>query len=461
MNEHLMRLRRRMEELSDANATVRAAAEAEERDLTPEERQAIRENNDTFEELQEEAVELERDMTNAQALRTTNGRRTEPERPQLPVRMSGENRERRPPPARSVVQVDRGRNDLKGGFDNMGDFLIHVKKGTVSPHAMDQRLIIRGDIATDYSSSEPGAEGGFAIPPDFRTVIQDKVFGEQTLLGRTDQMQTSSNQITFPLDENEPWSTAGLQMYWEGEGAVKRTSVVDLDQQTVRANKIAGVVPVTDELLEDAPALESYIRRKVPEKIDWKTSFGIIQGSGTGEPLGILNSAARVTVDPGAAPTGSVQSPHIAEMYSRMPAGSRGNAVWLVNPEVEPHLLSMAFMTAPAATLPTVPIPVYLPANGLSASPYSTLMGRPVIPTQACNALGEEGDIIFVDLKQYMTVTKGGGIRTDVSIHVFFLQDITAFRFVLRIGGRPWWKRPIQPRAGTFTQSPYVTLGDR
>jgi HK97 family phage major capsid protein len=65
-----------------------------------------------------------------------------------------------------------------------------------------------------------------------------------------------------------------------------------------------------------------------------------------------------------------------------------------------------------------------------------------------------------VDLSQYMSVVKAGGIRQDVSIHLFFDYDITAFRFVLRVGGQPWWNAPITRQNG-LSRSPFVTLAAR
>jgi HK97 family phage major capsid protein len=87
-------------------------------------------------------------------------------------------------------------------------------------------------------------------------------------------------------------------------------------------------------------------------------------------------------------------------------------------------------------------------------------MGRPVISTEAAAALGDAGDISFVDFSQYMSVIKSGGIRQDVSIHLFFDYDITAFRFVLRVGGQPWWNTAIT-RLNGLSRSPFVTLGAR
>jgi HK97 family phage major capsid protein len=88
-------------------------------------------------------------------------------------------------------------------------------------------------------------------------------------------------------------------------------------------------------------------------------------------------------------------------------------------------------------------------------------LGRPIIPTQACQTLGDKGDIIFADLSQYMTAVKTGGLRTDVSIHLWFDYDTLAYRFILRIAGQPWWSSSISPKNGSNTLSPFVTLDER
>ncbi len=137
-----------------------------------------------------------------------------------------------------------------------------------------------------------------------------------------------------------------------------------------------------------------------------------------------------------------------------MGKSSKRNAVWLINGDVEPQLMSMSFPGTGTA------VPVYLPPGGLSGQPYGTLMGRPVISTEAAAALGDVGDISFVDLKQYMSVVKAGGIRQDVSIHLFFDYDVSAFRFVLRVGGQPWWNTAIT-RLNGLSRSPFITLGAR
>jgi HK97 family phage major capsid protein len=82
---------------------------------------------------------------------------------------------------------------------------------------LDQRLLA---AATTYSSEGVGADGGFAVPQEFRTAIWQKVMGEDSLLSRCDQLVTGSNNMTVPADETTPWdTTGGVQVYWEGEAA--------------------------------------------------------------------------------------------------------------------------------------------------------------------------------------------------------------------------------------------------
>ena len=96
------------------------------------------------------------------------------------------------------------------------------------------------------------------------------------------------------------------------------------------------------------------------------------------------------------------------------------------------------------------------------SNPFATLMGRPVIPHEVCETLGDKGDILLANFRAYMTVRWQGGIRAETSIHLWFDYDMTAFRFILRIAGQPWWGKAATPRSGSGnTLSPFVTLDER
>jgi hypothetical protein len=51
-----------------------------------------------------------------------------------------------------------------------------------------------------------------------------------------------------------------------------------------------------------------------------------------------------------------------------------------------------------------------------------------------------------------------GGIEAASSIHVQFVTDETAFRFVYRMDGQPIWDTPVTPFQGSDTVSPFVAL---
>jgi HK97 family phage major capsid protein len=101
------------------------------------------------------------------------------------------------------------------------------------------------------------------------------------------------------------------------------------------------------------------------------------------------------------------------------------------------------------------------PGSIRNQSDFGTLYGRPVIPLESCSALGDVGDIILCSLGQYLTVTKIGGIRADVSMHLWFDYDMSAFRFVLRMAGAPELSAPISRANSSNTLSAFVTLAAR
>jgi len=124
---------------------------------------------------------------------------------------------------------------------------------------------------------------------------------------------------------------------------------------------------------------------------------------------------------------------------------------------VEPQLHTMSVAVGTGGQL------IYMPPGGLSQSPYGTLLGRPVIPIEQCQALGTVGDIILGDFSNGYILAEKGGIKSDMSIHVKFDYDESVFRFVLRVDGQPVRATALTPYKGgaTATQSHFVALATR
>lgn len=435
--ERVSALEARRDELLAASQALIDATD-NEHDLSDADNATIKSNNTEIGKIDDQISVLKPMVAQGQGRKAT----PEPKNPGDPVR----------PAALSAARVTP---NARGGFPSFGDFAVAVRNGSVPNRQPDQRLM---NSATTYGNEGVGADGGFLVPPDFAREIMVKVNDQENLLSRATQLTPSGNSMTIPKDETTPWqSSGGVQVYWEGEGATIPASKGTFETSTVRLAKLTALVPISDDLLDDAPGMESWLRAKAPAKMAAKINTGFVRGTGVGMPLGMLNSPSLISVaEESAQPAATVYFANINKMWARFYAPWRRNAIWLINQDIEPQLDAMAF--DPAATSKT---PVYVPQGGASAAPYALLKGRPVVPIEACSTLGTQGDIILVDMAQYWAFVKAGGIRTDTSMHLYFDQALTTFRFIFRLNGMPAWSAPITPENGSNTRSWAVTLDTR
>jgi HK97 family phage major capsid protein len=434
----LIDLKAKLQGFADENDALILAADTDNRDLSDEELTKIQANTDKIEKINKQIEAREK----ALGISAGTGRRTVAE-PRAGDRA----------PAGTGARV---MPNARGGFNSFGDFAMAVRNGCLNGAQPDDRLI-RG-AATSYGNEGTGSDGGFLVPPEFSRTIMTKVEAEDGLLTRATPLKTGSNSMVIPKDETTPWqNSGGVQVFWEGEGRTIPQSKGVFETDNMRLTKLTALIPVSDELLEDAPGMESWLNAKAPTKMASKINTAFVRGNGVGMPLGILSSKSLITVaEEDSQDADTVLFANISKMWNRIYAPWRRNAIWLINQDIEPQLDSMAFDPASETK-----IPVYLPAGGLSASPYASLKGRPVVPMEACSTLGDVGDIILVDMAQYWALTKANGIKADSSIHLYFDQSLTTFRFIFRLNGQPAWSDVIQPENGTTTRSWAVALAER
>lgn len=433
-------------ELVNANQDILDAGGADNVDISDKDLETIEANNKEIEKLDRQIQARKLSLQ----LNAGAGRRTVAD-PQAATR-----------PAGGGARVLNHRIDPRHGFDGLGAFALAVRAH--AQHRESDGVNRLMAAATTYGNEGTGADGGFLVPPEFATQLWQKVEAEENLLNRCATLTPEGNSMTIPKDETTPWGSTGLQAYWDGEANTITQSKGVFETSTLRTNKLTALAPVTDEMLEDARGFESWLRAKVPGIMTHKINTAIVSGTGTGMPLGILNSPSLITVSKETSqPADTIWMANIEKMYSRMYASWRRNAIWLINQDLEPQLNMMAFQAAGASSmLPgTNPVPAYLPPGGLSNSPYGMLKGRPVVTLEACSAIGDLGDILFVDFNQYLAIKKASGLRTDTSIHLFFDQSITAFRFIFRVGGQPAWSSTIARQNGSNTLSWATTLQAR
>ena len=186
--------------------------------------------------------------------------------------------------------------------------------------------------------------------------------------------------------------------------------------------------------------------------IGWYLDYGFLRGTGAGEPLGVLNDPAKITVAKQAEQAAdTVVYTNLAKMLARLHPACVSNSVWVASPTTIPPLLELTIDVGTAGS--HIPVSKELGGGGFS------ILTRPVIFTEKMPALGTEGDIGLYDFSQYSV-----GLRKEVgvekSIHPGFASDASYYRSILRGDGQGRWSQPLTPKNGD-TLSWCVTLADR
>jgi len=348
--------------------------------------------------------------------------------------------------------------DNQRHFRSLGEQLVAVQQHYVTRGANTDSRLTRAPLGA--SEVDPTG-GGFLLQTDFAAAVFMLAHDMGEILGRVGKIAISSKSNGLKIPAVDEVSRAngsrfgGVSASWASEGVAPGYSLPKFREVTFALHKLIGLMPMTDELLQDAPALTQIAGQAFSEEITFKTEDAIYRGGGDGMPLGFLKSNAFVAVPKltGQA-SGTIVKENIDAMFARCVARSYPNAVWLINQLCYPQLFSLAQVVGTGGA------PVWLPPGGMSASPFGSLYGRPVVPVEYAEAPGTVGDIVLADLSQYQLVDKGG-LTAATSMHVAFLTDQQVFRITYRVDGKPMWSAPLTPYKGAQTLSPFVGLASR
>ena len=305
-----------------------------------------------------------------------------------------------PTPVSNPV-ITGGRDAEK--FESFGHQLIAVRHAASQhPDQWDPRLT-GPQSAISGANETIGSEGGFLVGTDSSDVLLQRMYANNQILNGSGYanpervpISANSNSVKFKaLDETSRANGSrfgGVEASWIEEGGDKPDTKPKFRTMELSLKKLVGLYYATDELLQDASALEALVLNWFGQEFAFKVQDALINGTGAGMPQGILPANCLVNQ---AKETGQVAATivkkNIDKMWSRMWASGIGSSVWHINQQCYPALFDME------QSVGTGGLPAFLPPGGLSVSPYGTLMGRPIVPLEQCQALGTKGDIFFCD----------------------------------------------------------------
>jgi HK97 family phage major capsid protein len=358
----------------------------------------------------------------------------------------------------------------KAVYNSIGEQLLDVA-AAVNPdlgasrraEAITRLGKVRADAASGANELIP-SEGGFLVETDKASMLNLGAIATGLLSQRCFQVPCSggSNSLELNLIDETSRATGsrygGIQVYMKAEADTVTATKPKFREGVWKLKDCMGIFYATGDLLKDAPQMTAVVNRWFPAEFGFKVDDEIVNGVGAGHLSGIIPAACTVTQ---AVETGQNRSTavnkilyeNIVRMYARLLSSSDASAVWFVNRALLPHIMLMTITGGTAST------PVFLPPGGATASPYMTLLGKPIIPIEQCQAPATPGDIILADLNEYLLLTKGG-IDAQASIHVRFLYDEMTYRWIYRFDGAPIRNKVLTPYKGgaTATQGPFIIL---
>ena len=211
----------------------------------------------------------------------------------------------------ALVRYMRKKHNLLIGERTAED--IKIKIGTCYPLAEAETMDVRGrNLVT-------------GLP---RTITVSSEETEEALRESTLQIVEAVHAV---LEKTPPELAADVADRGIDEGGQFPESDDSFGQTTISAFKLATMIKVSDELLNDSVFnIEQYISREFGRRIGTKEEEAFFIGDGKGKPTGIFNATGGA--ETGVTSTGtSITFDDVMDLYYSLRAPYRNKAVWLLN----------------------------------------------------------------------------------------------------------------------------------
>lgn len=175
------------------------------------------------------------------------------------------------------------------------------------------------------------SEGGYLVPDDWRAVLIRLV----EVYGVARQFAT-----VIPQNRSEmvmPKLTTGVAVYWIDEAASITSTQPVFGELRMLAKKMAAIVPITSELLEDsAIGIANLLATLFAEAVAQEEDRVVLAGdvAGASDPFdGVLfeSGVNEITMAAGSTDFADVTADHLADMSAQITAAASAGARWFLH----------------------------------------------------------------------------------------------------------------------------------
>jgi len=257
-------IRLEMKETADAAAKIRDGAAEEERELTPDERSEIEIQLKKVDELEVKEQEADEQIKLEQRIRTIGEGLKSAE----PANGNGQ----RP----SGFVIPKGAKSLGEQFTDSEGYKALKAGGLMASKWSSGEIEIQGKATL----TQDPASGGVWTQPQLVPGVVETLFQRLTV---ADLMAPGTTTSTVVRYLRESTATSGAAP--TAEGAAKPESTLAFDQVDEPVRKIATFLPVTDEMIEDTPQIQSFINGRLSLFVQQAEEAQLLDGTGTAPAL--------------------------------------------------------------------------------------------------------------------------------------------------------------------------------
>jgi len=344
------------------------------------------------------------------------------------------------------------RSEVEKLFPSLGDFLRDVANRDVNEDAAKRVLEYRQkELSMD---SDP--EGGYLVPDKYAPRLL-QVSPEEAIVRPRAFVIPAGNPpdaaLEMPYLEQAGLTSqehgdlyGGIWFGWTAEGATKTNTEIKVGIVEYKPNEWSGYAVLTDKVMRNAKQLEAIVTQKYKDGLIGFEDYHFLQGTGVGQPLGVINSPATITVTRNT--TSTILFEDVTGMIDHFMGGPK--AVWVINKACKSKIIALKDDNGNS---------IWIQGN-LAKNIPDTLMGIPIIWTYKVPAVGTKGDIGLYDFSKYI-IKDGYGPAFDKSKHVYFLSNRTCLKMFGNVDGKPWLKGSLTADDNSTEISPFVVLSTK
>lgn len=261
------------------------------------------------------------------------------------------------------------------------------------------------------------SEGGYLVPDEYESALIEKLHDENIIRQYATVIKSSNGDKKIPV-------VAGYgEATWTDEEAAYTESDDSFGVITLGAHKLTSIIKVSEELLNDSVFdLEQYISKEFVRRMAAAEENAFINGTGTGRPTGILQTAETGKTTAAAA---AITADEVIDLYHSLRSPYTKNAVFIANDSTVKAIRQLKDSNG-----------MYLWQPGLKEGQPDTLIGNRIISSAYMPEIGAgKKPILFGDISYYWIADRQG--RTFQRLNeLYAATGQVGFRTFQRVDGK-------------------------